>query len=1126
MEAIGGPAGRSGVDPVRFRVESFSRKSFSFMSLLPYLKLSRLTRQVCWIVVAGLFALSGIVQAASVDSKTAQTLASRWLARQPAPLHQRLGSQIGAALALRDAKEQSVGYVISLKPSGYVIVSADDQVEPIIAFSKRGSYDTNANNPLQSLVTADLPRRIAAAQTLKNTPLAGERLRVSQKWQRLSGTAIGKAQLEALNYSVSELRVAPFVESEWGQGESAGVAAFNYYTPPYATGNYNNYLAGCVATAMSQVMRYFQYPTSAVGSKAFTITVDYLPMTASLLGGNGRGGAYDWANMPLWIDDFTSTEEIQAIGALVYDAAVSVNMDFEYNGSGANTLDAAAALKSVFRYSNSIGGYPNGGTNLLPVMINPNIDARLPVILGIYSTSLAGGHAVVVDGYGYDSGTLYHHLNLGWEGYDDAWYALPTIDTTEGTFDIITKCIYNTYVTGTGEIISGRVLATDGTPISGATVTAKSSSGKFYATTTDDAGIYALAALPSSTSFTLKATMADYADTSISRTTGKSVTMSGVGNVWAADITMPVGIAPVVTTQPTNQAVVPGGQAVFKVAASGTATLTYQWFKDGAALTDLKNKIAGATTSTLKISSLQASNVGQYSVVITNSSGSVTSSIALLHVEPTVAIAQPTKTTLVLSSPLVATGAATNIGGVGIAQVLWKLNSGAYAPADGSNAWTVVIPVTNGVNTLSVKCVDLNGVESPVVSVKFTVRISSPITLSTNGFGKITGATNLQIIALGNTVTLKAAPATGQLFSNWNGTLNSAVNPLKFVMTQDLALTANFVPDPFPALAGSYNGLFEVADTVTHESSGFLTLSLLKSASFSGKLIGKGGSFSFSGKFNIDKSAQITVPRKGLSSLRLSMRLGESDHQLIGTVSDGVWTAGLTADLATFSAKNQATAYAGKYTLSFPGADESATLPKGDGWAAATITTAGGATLKGSLADGTVVNQTTPIAPDSRFPLYVSIASGKGSLFGWLSFNSNAAPTVKWFSPALATARYYPSGFQSELPVSISPFTYQKGRPLLNFATGSVALSGGNLSGDTNGVITLSTNNVVKSLLPLTNQLSLTFNTADGTVTGNYTDALTRRKNTLKGVILQNQTNASGYFLGTNLSGRFAIEPQ
>jgi hypothetical protein len=87
------------------------------------------------------------------------------------------------------------------------------------------------------------------------------------------------------------------------------------------------------------------------------------------------------------------------------------------------------------------------------------------------------GHAVLCDGYGYNYSTLYHHLNMGWNGIDDAWYNLPVIDADTG-FNAITSCLYNIYTSGSGEIISGRVFDSEDNPVPNAVVFAKSSKSR------------------------------------------------------------------------------------------------------------------------------------------------------------------------------------------------------------------------------------------------------------------------------------------------------------------------------------------------------------------------------------------------------------------------------------------------------------------------------------------------------------------------------------------------------------------------------------------------------------------------------------------------------------------------
>ena len=84
-----------------------------------------------------------------------------------------------------------------------------------------------------------------------------------------------------------------------------------------------------------------------------------------------------------------------------------------------------------------------------------------------------GGHAILADGYGYQGGVIYHHLNMGWSGSMDLWYNLPNIEDSGFTlFNNIYKCVYNVYPDGDGEIISGRTLDGNGLPVDGVTVTA------------------------------------------------------------------------------------------------------------------------------------------------------------------------------------------------------------------------------------------------------------------------------------------------------------------------------------------------------------------------------------------------------------------------------------------------------------------------------------------------------------------------------------------------------------------------------------------------------------------------------------------------------------------------------
>ncbi|MEI7939736.1 MAG: C10 family peptidase, partial [Verrucomicrobiota bacterium] len=482
----------------------------------------------------------------ATDGRGAPTTAAQvkdvvtgWLRSDAVPLHTTMGPQVKKVDTFRDSTGMPLYYIAYTDPSGFVIVSADDLIEPIIGFAPAGQFDPSTNNPLGALVSSDLPGRLALVKAAARTKTQSLFSAAKDKWAQLQtlgqkppGTASGLA-------SVSDPRVAPLTQTVWSQTTStSGNACYNYYVPPGPDGNAANYPCGCVATAMAQLMRFWQYPVNGVGTASYTVYVYGVAQSRSLRGGNGAGGAYVWSDMA---SSPSSSAHFQAIGALCADAGVTVNMDYNQGGSGqsgAGPDKAAQALTGTFSYTRAVFGWNNNnniGTGLNGMM-NPNLDAGCPVILAILGSP--GGHAVVCDGYGYNSSTLYHHLNLGWAGTDTLWYSLPTIDTSLGTFSNVYGCVYNAWTTGTGEIISGRITDSGGSPISGASVSATRSAGGTYTATSDAKGIYALSRIPSASTYTISITKAGYVFSSRSTSTSTSSGYSATsGNVWGFDFT-------------------------------------------------------------------------------------------------------------------------------------------------------------------------------------------------------------------------------------------------------------------------------------------------------------------------------------------------------------------------------------------------------------------------------------------------------------------------------------------------------------------------------------------------------------------------------------------------------------
>jgi len=467
------------------------------------------------------------------------------------------GTHLGADLSARSVGRAEayprhgdpLYFVVYLRENGqqkgFVVVAGEDRIEPIIGFFPEArEYDPSTANPAGALVQRDLEGRmqrvLAQSENRTADPEGPEELSAhSRKWDYLASVEPGMRYSGVS--SIDDVWISPLVESRWSQGDDGGDLCYNYHTP-------NHYVCGCVATAMAQLMRYHTHPADGVGTPTFDIKVDGTSQTANLRGGDGAGGAYGWGDMVLDPGAGLTDAQRQAIGALTHDAGVAVRMSYAAGGSGAWLGYSDQEFVNTFGYGNSVYSYDfESATGFddpsLNQMINPNLDAGYPVLLGIDAEG-GGGHAIVCDGYGYELASMYHHLNLGWGGYEDAWYNLPDVAAGGYTFYAVSDLVYNVFVSGSGEIISGRVTDESGSPISGASVTAARAGGGSYSDSTDANGIYALAKIPADADYTISVSKDGYTfSSSAAESTGTSES-SSTGNVWGVDFTGSEGDAP------------------------------------------------------------------------------------------------------------------------------------------------------------------------------------------------------------------------------------------------------------------------------------------------------------------------------------------------------------------------------------------------------------------------------------------------------------------------------------------------------------------------------------------------------------------------------------------------------
>jgi hypothetical protein len=379
-------------------------------------------------------------------------------------------------------------------------------------------------------------------------------------------------------------------------------------------------------------------------------------------------------------------------------------------------------------------------------------------------------------------------------------------------------------------------------------------------------------------------------------------------------------------------------------------------------------------------------------------------------------------------------------------------------------------------------------------------------------------------------------PGIGYIFSNWTARppggglavpLTSGKR-LNFLMRSNLTLRANFVPNPFLARIGSYSGIFYASAGVQHERSGFFTLALRSGGGYSADLQLAGQRFGLSGKFTLDGRATNTVVRDGSNDVRVewTLNLGHGPiHDLFGRVAsaDGAWEADLIGDRAPVYGPN-ASPYRGRYTFIIPGTRDAAipNLPAGDGFGALRVETNGMLNLEGALADNTPITQSAQVSSNGVWPLYVSLYSGRGSLLGWVTLNTNPHPAdsltsvrLSWIKPPLGSG-FYADGF--ELETTLIGSRYVKTPPILPLSNAVLAFMGGNLDAPVTNCVTLTTNSAVIGCDP--QALTVVVARSNGIFSGTLTLTNIDHALSFRGAVLQRQTNGSGFFLGTNQSGR------
>jgi len=302
-------------------------------------------------------------------------------------------------------------FVFDKENGGFIIIAADDVAVPILGETDKGTFNLDSIPPALVWMLSIYDEQIASA--VNNGAVQDEETK--RRWAQTPPQA--SAGLRSVDYP------AQILTTKWGQGEP-----FNLQTPTDAG---VRSLTGCVATAMAQIMKRWDWPIYGTGSSAAYNTASKNISVTSV----SFNVPYDWKNM---IDDYPyansgTTAQRNAVAQIMYHAGISVKMDYTKDASGAYDKDAAAAFKNNFGYDNCLRYVysPNSKSILASdwkELVMGQIENSSPVFYGGQDVNKQGGHAFVIDGY--DASKDLFHLNWGWYGIADGYFALTALNPT------------------------------------------------------------------------------------------------------------------------------------------------------------------------------------------------------------------------------------------------------------------------------------------------------------------------------------------------------------------------------------------------------------------------------------------------------------------------------------------------------------------------------------------------------------------------------------------------------------------------------------------------------------------------------------------------------------------------
>ena len=354
-------------------------------------------------------------QANPVDLSVAQTAASKFFVAGGVELR-------GGNAEMVYAEPHGAFYVFNAGDVGFVIIAGDDAYRPVIGYSNESAFDARNIPP----ALADYLDGIAMSiNGLRGRGNATASPLVAAEWESMlnQGRLISRFGGKSGEY---------FCQTQWDQSYP-----YNYCCPVDPLGSGGHAIVGCLATAMSQLMRFWAMPAQGIGSHCY-YHEDYGQICADF--GNT---VYDWEHMPNKLNSNSPEEEKLAVGTLCFHCGVTIDMGYGPDGSGGGSAGIPGVMHDYFDYSEANVQLRRDDFELetWKRMVREQFDMGWPMYYG--GCQDGGCHAFVCDGY--DDFDMFH-FNLGWGGGSNGWYIIdeaPYTHPADAMFNFVPSSVYN-----------------------------------------------------------------------------------------------------------------------------------------------------------------------------------------------------------------------------------------------------------------------------------------------------------------------------------------------------------------------------------------------------------------------------------------------------------------------------------------------------------------------------------------------------------------------------------------------------------------------------------------------------------------------------------------------------------